>query len=254
MDEINQTEVVSIFEDFRHEDDDIYWLASDILKIIGYDDMDSLKKPIKETEKIFNALKIPLEENFIPITHHNGGEDYKLSRFACYIIVMSSDPRKEQVAIAQTYFVQQAKSFDVIVENRKDFKRLITLNKFTENYKRFSGIAEKAGLENYIKFQNVAYLALFNMYNFELAQKKYFDKNSLIMHVGDVELGANTYRMTITKIKDGNTKEQQNLEVAHKEVGQQVRNIVLQTNNKYPENLPIEKHVSKTDKKFKRHT
>lgn len=93
--------------------------------------------------------------------------DYVLSRYACYLIVMNGNPRKEPIAAGQTYFATQTRKqelteeYDQLSENQK---RIAIRHELTEHNKSLADAAKMAGVETqleYATFQNYGYMGLF---------------------------------------------------------------------------------------------
>jgi len=114
--------------------------------------------------------------------------------------------------------------------------------------------AKQAGVDNYTLFQNASYKGLYNMYNFQLAEKRGVLVTSLLDHMGRVELAAKSLQSALTeeKIKNENIKGQKGLESANKEVGKEVREVVKRTAGVYPEELPVEPKLTEITKEFKK--
>ncbi|HEX9651902.1 MAG TPA: hypothetical protein VGA21_15180, partial [Cyclobacteriaceae bacterium] len=77
------------FEDFKNENGLIYWWASEFMVMLGYDDIHSFKKAIDKAMKACISLGIDCLDNFIK-EQNNGHEDYKMTRFACYLTAMNA--------------------------------------------------------------------------------------------------------------------------------------------------------------------
>jgi DNA-damage-inducible protein D len=220
------------FEEYKHENGIPYWLASQFLEMLGYADMESFKDPMEKAKAALKASKIPIEEDFV-LTYDNGIEDYKLSRFACYIIVMNADSKKEQVAQAQVYFAEQARKFEIIVQTLEqtyeDFERLRHRGEIADMNKSLQHTVWKAGVRYFDDFHNAGYRGLYNMYNFTLAKKRNIPPKSIPDHMGKTELAANLLSKSLTeeKIKNKQITGQRNCENAYEEVGKDVRDLVL---------------------------
>ena len=116
-----------IFEKIKHIDENgnEYWEARELMKLLEYDKWEEFHKVIKRAMTTCKLSNIKSEEQFIKIGKmikvSNGTiqtvEDYKLSRYACYIIVQNADPKLKNVAIAQNYIVFQTRRFELKENN-----------------------------------------------------------------------------------------------------------------------------------------
>ena len=112
-----------------------YWEARELLYILGYIDWRKFNNTIQKAKTVCSKSKLEEEYHFVGadkmITIAKGGKrkipDYKLSRYACYLIAQNSVPRKEIVALAQTYFAIQTKRIELF---EKEYESL------SENDKR----------------------------------------------------------------------------------------------------------------------
>jgi len=241
------------FEEYKHENGVPYWLASELLSLLGYDNINNFREPIEKAKEALKSNRIPIEEDIMPYLNDKGETDYKLSRFACYIIVMNSDPKKEEVARAQVYFAEQTRKFEIMVQTNKDFERLKERNQFSYNTIKLSSIISEAGILDYKNFHNAGYKGLYNMYNFELAKKRNLPVKSLLDHMGDVELAAKSLQAVLTgeKIKKEQITGQQNTENAHEKIGKGVRELIKDSIGMNPEDLPAETAIIKIKKDLK---
>jgi DNA-damage-inducible protein D len=93
-----------------------FWYARQLMELLGYENnYIAFQKPIGRSIGTFTTLEIPIAEGFTQVEREIDGAnvaDYKLTRFACYLIAMNGDPAKEQVAATQLYFASIAKPFD----------------------------------------------------------------------------------------------------------------------------------------------
>lgn len=242
------------FEDFKHQNGIIYWLATEYMEMLGYEDLKAFKKVIDRTTKALISLGINQYENIIPLFEKDTVFDYKLTRFACYLAAMNADPRKPQVAQAQAYFAAQTRKFEVYMQNSGDMERLLIREELTEGHKALHARAHKAGVEDYAKFTNAGYLGMYNMYNTQLAHRRNIDKNKLFETMGRTELAANLFRITQTeeRIKSKEIQGQRALEQTHYSVGKEVRDMIIRNMGKTPESLPQEKRLPEVKKELKK--
>ena len=244
------------FEDFKNENGLTYWWASDLMKMLGYANMRSFQKVLDRTTKALVSLDISHYENILVESREVDGQkiqDFKLTRFACYMTVMNGDPKKVEVAKAQSYFAQQTRKFELHIRDHTQIDRLLIRGELTEGHKSLASTAKQAEVTNYARFQNEGYLGMYNMKSWELEKRRNIKKGKLMDNMGRTELAANLFRITQTeeKIKRKNIKGQNNLEQTHHQVGKAVRNLVKENVGKNPENLPQEKNLPEVQKELK---
>lgn len=244
------------FEDFKNENGAAYWWASDLMSMLGYKDMKSFQKVLDRATKAFVSLNIPHYENIIAIQRELEGhkiQDFKLTRFACYLTVMNGDPKKVEVAEAQVYFAQQTRKFELYVQNSDQIERLLIREELTEGNKSLASIVKQSGIEDFAKFQNAGYVGMYNMPSWKLENRRGVKKGKLMEFMGRTELAANLFRVTQTeeRIKNKGITGQSNLEQTHYHVGREVREIIQKNVGKNPENLPLEKQLSDVKKELK---
>lgn len=255
MDSLENIQDLS-FEDFKNQNGITYWWASEFMLMLGYNDMKSFRKVLDRATKAFISLNIDHLDNIIRVTRVIDGQevmDYKLTRFACYLIAMNGDPKKPEVAMVQAYFATQTRQFELYVENNADIERLLIRDEIAEGNKSLCAVAKQAGVEDYAKFTNAGYRGMYNMLNVQLANRRGVDKKKLFDTMGRTELAANLFRITQTeeKIKSKNIKGQSNLERTHFDVGREVRKIIQKNSGCNPEALPQEQRLPQVKKVLK---
>ncbi len=95
------------FEDLGNENGGRFWYALDFMKMLGYGSLTAFQKPINKAIATCTALNIPVVEHFSQVKRVVDGipvADFKLTRFACYLVSINGDVRKPEVAAAQAYF------------------------------------------------------------------------------------------------------------------------------------------------------
>ena len=255
------------FDDYSYKNGGVYWYASDIMKLLGYDTMHSFRNVVNRAIAACASLNIDIQENFKQeerIVDEKTTQDFKLSRFACYLVSMNGDPKKPEVAKAQFYFAAIAETFRNYIEAAENVERVLIRDEISDREKSLSGIAWERGVNNYPLFQNAGYRGMYNMNLNQLKKMKGLKesefKRSLLDFMGKEELAANLFRVTQTesKIKNENVRGQTALENTAELVGKKVRKTMLEISNTVPESLPIssdiktvEKQLKDTNKKFK---
>ncbi len=244
------------FEDFRKDNGITFWWASDLMKMVGYTDLKSFKKVLDRATKACITLGINHYENFRAETREINGEeiqDFKLSRFACYLSAMNGDPKKPEVAKAQIYFIELTRRFELYIQSSEELERLLIRDELKEGNKSLASTAKKAGLTDFARFHNAGYIGLYNMPNWDLAKHRNIQIDELFEHMGRTELAANLFRITQTeeKIRNKNIAGQRNLEQTHYEVGKEVRDLMRKNSGKTPEQLPVERKINQIQKELK---
>lgn len=109
-----------MFEDIKHIDENgyEYWLARELMSLLGYSKWENFNKVIEQAKITCKNSGVDINEQFPEVgklsINVNGGKrrimDYKLSRYACYLIAQNGDSRKKVIALAQTYFAVQTRN------------------------------------------------------------------------------------------------------------------------------------------------
>lgn len=234
------------FEDLGRQNGFRYWFARDLMKMLGYTDYAVFKRgAINKAMTVCSTLDIDVTANFEQTTRDIDGikqSDYRLSKFACYLVAMNGDVKKKEVAIAQAYFITVTEAFKRCVHEARQVERIAIRGEVTQRETSLSSVAKNAGIENYAFFQNKGYLGLYNMPINELKERKGIPADrSPLDFMGKEELAANLFRITQTeaKIRNEGIKGQKKLENAAFFVGHQVRQTMEEISGTRPENLPI---------------
>lgn len=156
-----KTEIISRlhknFEEYVHEEDEVsFWFARDLQILLGY-------KEWRNFLSIIDKAKISCESSNVVISHHfvdvnkmvdlgSGSqrpiEDLKLTRYACYLIAQNGDPRKEEIAFAQSYFAVQTRKQEIIEEHIRVIERLSVREKLAESEKQLSRNLYERGVDS----------------------------------------------------------------------------------------------------------
>lgn len=245
------------FEKFSHENGFTYWYASDLMKLLEYENFNTFQKAINRAMTTCNTLNIPIYDNFHQEQITRDGKvviDFRLSRFACYLTVMNADSRKPSVAMAQAYFATLAGAVHNYLEEANRVERLVIREEVSEREASLSGVVHKAGINNYAFFQNAGYRGMYNKNISQLKQIRNIPSNkSPLDFMGKEELAANLFRITQTelKIKQDNIKGQGMLEYTAESVGKKVRQTMKDISGVLPENLPAHEDIKDVKKQLK---
>ena len=256
MQEIENKNTNSIFENIKHIDEynNEFWYARELQKVLEYKDWRNFQKVIdKAITSAENSISIKKDwvvEVNKPIKTGKGKEeiikDYKLSRYICYLIVQNADPKKEVVALGQTYFAIQTRKqeiteqeYDSLSDDEKRFyqRRLTRQGNYT-----LQKVAASAGVKNMAEFHNAGYRGLYNGETADdiFKRKKLRYREDILDNMNEDELVANLFRINQTKqklLKDNVQGEKEPKEV-HYEVGKKVRKAIADIGGMMPEEMP----------------
>ncbi|MCJ8209423.1 hypothetical protein MUY27_06860 [Mucilaginibacter sp. RS28] len=246
------------FEDFSHQNGITYWWASDFMKMMGYPTLQAFTKPINRAMTACLSINIDCHDNFIKaerIVDGNHITDYKLTRFACYMIAMNGDTKKPEVAAAQVYFAKQAEQINLMLSGANDVERLLTREEIKDGNKSLTSTAKASGVVNYAFFMDAGYRGLYNTGIKKLTAKKGIKPTeNLYDYMGKTELSANLFRIALTeeKLKQLNIFNENHAIQVHNKVGSDIRKMVKENTGLNPEDLPVERRLGDVTKELKR--
>jgi len=258
----------SVFENIKHlnEIGQEYWSARELFKALEYSDWRKFLNVINKAKAACQNSEQEIDDHFPRVakmvTIGSGVQrdigDLHLSRYACYLIIQNADPRKEVVALGQTYFAIQTRRQELADEefdfNKKSEteKRLFLRQEMIEHNKQLAEAAKNAGVikpVEYAIFQNWGYKGLYNGLDAKgIHENKGLKKSQNILdHMGSTELAANLFRATQAeeKLKRDNIKTKNEANKTHYEVGKKVRKTIEELGGTMPENLPVAESIKK---------
>ena len=256
----------SPFEAIKHLDENHqeFWLARELQPLLGYKNWRDFNNRIEKAKisckESNNQISHHFEDSLKPIIGGKGAVqdvlDYKLTRYACYLIAMNGDSRKVEVAQAQTYFANQTRKQEILEKMTEHQKRLKIREDVTNHNKRLFETAQNSGVTNFANFNDAGYLGLYGMRNKEIIKKKKLGKDGLLDRAGATELAANLFRITQTdeKLNIENPNSQTQSENIHNMVGGKIRQTIKDIGGTLPENLQPQKHIKEIKKSIEKLT
>ena len=261
-----------IFEDIKHidENENDYWLARELQNVLGYHQWRSINELIERAKVACRESKYSIEDHFAVqskmIKLAKGATrnviDYKLSRYACYLIVMNGNPQKQIIALAQTYFAIQTRKQELSEkeynELTEDEKRLYRRNQARKGNYNLNKTAVNSGVKDLARFHNTGYKGLYNGETADdiFKRKKLRYREDILDNMGSEELADNIFRIAQTdaKLKRDNVDNEYTANSVHYEVGKEVRESIKRLGGTMPENLPTPdrslKELEKDNKKM----
>lgn len=253
------------FEDIKKIDENgvEYWEARELMPLLEYDKWSNFDSVV------IAKAKIACINSGQSVTNHfadigkmvkigSGSErevkDYKLSRYACYLIAQNGDSSKQAIATAQTYFAIQTRRQEVFQQLAENEKRLFVRGEIKDHNKKLFATAKQAGVSNFGRFNNAGYEGLYGMRKDQIQAKKGIGKDDVLDRAGTTELAANLFRITQTdeKIRNEDIKGDYKASNTHLEVGKKIRQTIREIGGTMPEALKPEKHIKELEKERKK--
>lgn len=249
------------FEEIKNIDEhgDEFWYARELQTVLDYSEWRNFENVIEKAKIACKSSGNVVANHFVDVnkmvTVGSGADrkiqNMKLSRYACYLIVMNGDPRKEVIAVGQTYFAvktRQQELIDHYDQLSEEQKRVAIRNEMIAHNKSLAEAAQEARVETaqeYAIFQNKGYQGLYGGLGAKEihARKKLSKSQKILDHMGSTELAANLFRATQTdeKLRREKINGKSKAYETHYEVGRKVRQTIRDLGGTMPEDLPTPK-------------
>ena len=256
------------FEDIKHirEDGSEFWSARELGPVLDYVKWENFYRVIKRAMISCENAGHSISDDFPEVRKivEAGATskpklDYELTRYACYLIVQNGDPRKEVIALGQTYFAIQtyrqelADHYNQLDEDRR---RLVVRGDIKQWNQLLAETAHDAGVitnEEFAIFQNAGYMGLYGGLDVDdIHAKKKLDAGQKILdYMGSTELIANLFRISQTeeKLRKDDIFGAEKATATHYAVGREVRSAIKKIGGTMPEDLPTpEKSIQQIEK------
>ncbi len=238
-----------------------YWEARELLPLLGYEKWEKAEEVIARAARACMNSGQNVDNHF----HQTGKmvkigsnavrkvRDYKLDRYACYLIAQNGDPNKPEIAIAQTYFAIQTRRQEIFEQLPDTSKRLFIRNEVSDHNKKLFRTAKQAGVSKFGLFNDAGYQGLYGSSLSNVEKRKGIKKGELLDRASSTELAANLFRITQTdeKIKKDKIQGDRAASQTHFMVGGKVRQTIKDIGGVLPEQLPSEKHIREVKKELK---
>lgn len=256
------------FEEIKHisEEGLEFWYARELANVLDYSQWRNFAKVLEKAVLACKNSGYETIDHFAEVSKivvagatSKPITDFRLTRYACYLIVQNGDPRKEVIALGQTYFAIQTRRQEVadyFNQLDEDNKRLVIRGDIKQWNQMLAEAAHNAGVisnEEYATFQNAGYMGLYGGMKVEdIHHKKGLKKTDRILDfMGSTELIANLFRISQTeeKLKKDNIDSPDLANEIHYIVGKEVRGTIERVGGTLPEDLPVpSKSISQVEK------
>ena len=273
MKDINDTN--QSFENIKHIDENgiEFWYARELMPVLQYTKWQNFEKIIDKAKTTCKNSNFDILDHFTDASKmvligsgaYRKQIDYKLTRYACYLIAQNGDSRKKVIALAQTYFAVQTRKQEINEKNysmlTEDEKRFYQRNLTKKGNFSLNQTAKNAGVKNFDKFHNSGYKGLYNGETAnDIAKRKGLRyREDILDNMGSDELIANLFRISQTeqKLKKDNIQTEKDATKTHYTIGRNIREVIAKNGGTMPEDLPtpkkslkqLEKENKKTLKK-----
>lgn len=234
----------NVFENIKHIDEcgNEYWSARELQEALKYKEWRKFTNVINKSKDACNNSGNVVENHFVGtdkmIKIAKGAQrniiDYKLSRYACYLIAQNGDSRKKTIALAQTYFAVQTRKMEITEKEYSNLteeeKRFYQRNLTRKGNYSLNQTAKKAGVKNFDRFHNAGYKGLYNGETAaDIAKRKGLRyREDILDNMCSEELAANLFRITQTeaKLKNDNIKGENIANKVHYNIGKNIREVI----------------------------
>ena len=239
------------FEDIKHIDENgiEFWYARELQLVLNYKEWRKFENVINKAKESCKNSDITVFDHFVDVDKmvqigsgaQRKQKDYKLTRYACYLIAQNGDTRKKVIALAQTYFAIQTRKQEISEKEytslTEDEKRFYQRNLTRKGNYSLNQTAKNAGVKNFDKFHNAGYKGLYNGETADdIAKRKGLRyREDILDNMGSEELAANLFRITQTesRLKRDKVDTEKKACDTHNKIGKIVRKAIKQAGRNY---------------------
>ena len=245
------------------------WSARDLARVLEYSEFRHFLPVVEKAREACLKSNHQIADHFeqiLGMVNIGSGaqrpvEDWKLSGYACYLVIQNADPSKPLVALGQTYFAVQTRRQELADDAaiKEDKTRLLLRAEIKKHNKYLAGVAKEAGVIqplDYAIFMDHGYRGLYGgLTKRDIHQRKKLQpKQHILDHMGSTELAANLFRATQTeeKLRREKVRSKDQANQIHHQVGRKVRQTIRELGGSMPENLPVAESIRNVESREKK--
>jgi DNA-damage-inducible protein D len=260
------TKLTKNFEDYTFNKDGIeFWFARDLQKLLGYDDLRNFLNVIEKSKESCKNAEFKVLDHFVEATKMvqlgSGSkrevEDIMLTRYACYLIAQNGDPRKQEIAFAQSYFAVQTRRQEIIEERIALKERFDARDKLVKSEIELSKLIYERGVDEkgFARIRSKGDMALFGGINTKQMKVRLGSpqNRTLADFLPTITITAKNFATEITNfnVRSNDLHGENNITNEHIKNNKRVRDVLLE-DNIIPEQLPPEEDLKKLERRVKR--
>lgn len=258
----------SPFDSIKQLDDEgnEYWYARDLQGVLEYSEWRNFFKVVEKAKIACESSSNLVSMHFVDVNKMveignntlREVDDIKLTKYACYLIAMNGDPRKEVIALAQTYFAVKTHERETLERYDKDMKRLEARDQLKESEKRLSQNIYERGVDNkgFARIRSKGDTALFGGHSTQAMKDKLgvSPTRPLADFLPTVTIAAKNLatEMTNHNVEQNDMYGEEPITDEHVQNNSTIREMLAERGIK-PEELPAEKDLKKVERKINKH-
>lgn len=241
-----------------------FWYARELMPLLGYERWENFEKTVSRAMNSCDASGINVSDHFREVTKmieigkgaHRPVKDYILTRYACYLIAQNGDPKKEEIAFAQSYFAIQTRKQELIEERIAYIERTEARGRLRESEKRLSQNLYERGVDDagFGRIRSKGDTALFGGKSTQDMKEKLGvnDKRPLADFLPTLTIAAKNLatEMTNYNVEEKDLQGEDFITVEHVQNNSTVREMLGRRGIK-PEDLPASEDIKKLERRVK---
>jgi len=267
MDKSRIKAIMKQYDAVVHKEEELnieFWYARELMPLLGYERWENFEKAINRAVYSCETSGIEVSDHFREVTKmietgkgaHRSVKDYMLTRYACYLIAQNGDPKKEEIAFAQSYFAIQTRKQELIEERIAYIERTEARGRLRESEKRLSQNIYERGVDDagFGRIRSKGDIALFGGKSTQDMKKKLGvnDNRPLADFLPTLTIAAKNLatEMTNYNVEEKDLQGETSITVEHIQNNSTVREMLGQRGIK-PEELPASEDIKKLERRVK---